>query len=108
MQPISSRFLKSTITLYAKTGEDSYGRETYGTGQEIKRVYVEIPRRSALSDLGERKADTLFIVHDVMKSTPATYTKGDKVAYAGQEFYVREAQLLPNPETPHHWEVRLT
>lgn len=108
MKPISYRYLKSSINLFKKTGEDAYGQPTYATGEPIRKVGVESAKKNTLQDLGEQAADRLVVYHDVVRSTPATYEKGDKVGYGGEEYYVREAQLFPNPDDPHHWEVRLT
>lgn len=108
MRPISSRFLRSTITLHKKTGEDAYAQPTYDEGNEISRVGIEAPKKTRLDDLGEQAEDKLVVYHDIRKSTPAVYAKGDKVVYDGDEYYVREADLLPNPDAPHHWEVKLT
>ncbi len=108
MRPISSRFLKSEITLYKKTGEDDYGRPAYDEGTTVSRVFVAAPKEAKQEDLGETAADRLEIFHDNRKSTAATYEKGDKVEYKGEEYYVRKADLLPTPDDPHHWEVKLT
>lgn len=108
MKPISSRFLTSTVTLHKKTGDDAYARPVYDAGTEVSRVGLEAPKKSKLDDLGEQAEDKLVLYHDIRKSTSAIYKKGDKVVYGGESYYVREAQLYPNPDAPHHWEVRLT
>ena len=109
MKPISAKFLKSSGTYKAVTGKDSWGNPTY-SDTTITRVYVEAPKRNSLTDLGEQTADRLVLFHDVRRSRPAdqVYTKGDSFTYNGETYLIRDAQLLPNPDQPHLWEVRLT
>ena len=110
MRPISAKFLKSSGTYKPVSGTDDYGKKTFGTSVAVSRVYVEVPKRSSLTDLGEQAADRLVLFHDVRKSIPNghEYVKGDVFSYNGEDFTVRDAQLFPNPDQPHHWEVRLT
>lgn len=109
MRPISAKFLKSSGTYRVKTGVDDWGEPSY-SDTSVSRVYVETPKRNSLTDLGEQAADRLVLFHDVVRSRPAEqqYSKGDAFIYSGEEYTVREAQLFPNPDQPHHWEVRLT
>jgi len=110
MKPIASKFLKSGGLYKPVSGTDDYGTPSYGTSVSISRIYVEYPKRNSLTDLGEQAADRLLIFHDVQRSSPRehVYKKGDVFTYGSEDFTVREAQLLPNPDQPHHWEVRLT
>ena len=108
MRPISSQVLKCSATLKHPTGVDAYGKKTFAT-TALSRVYVEAPKKNALTALGEDKSDTLVLYFDCRRSTPAgiLFPKGDVIEYKGQDYTIRESVLLPNPDIPHHWEVRL-
>jgi len=110
LKPISFRLLRSRVSYYGVSGKDAYGNPSYGSAVAVSMVYVEQPKVNSLSSLGEQANDRLILYHDVRRSVPAgqSYVKGDRVDYDGETYHVRDAQLLPNPDQPHHWEVRLT
>lgn len=111
LRPISDKKLKSSAVLYQQTGAfDENDNPIYGSAIALKKIYVEMPKRNALTSLGDQANDTLIVFYDCHKSQPANivFKKGDKITYGGNDFKIREAKLLPNEEIRHHWELRLT
>lgn len=110
MKPISSRFLKGSGMYYEKTGENAYCEPVYGTGVTISRFLAEAPKKTSITSLGEQANDTLVIYFDSRKSLPLgqAFVAGDKITYRSKDYIVREAQLHPTPDHPHHWVLRLT
>lgn len=117
MKPISSRFLTSSATYYRATGEVSGVDDTpvYEDAVALNRVYVQYPRKNALTSIGESASDALLLFFDCINSSAdgvaardMEFYKEDKIVYGGNSFLVREAQCLPNPDKRHHWELRLT
>lgn len=117
MKPISRKVLTSSATYYHDTGETSGLDDgpVYGDAVALTRVYVQYPRRNALTSLGEAANDRLQLWFDCVNSgsgsTPPKemeFYKKDKITYGGVDFLIREAQCLPNPDHRHHWELMLT
>ena len=110
MRPISSRFLNGSATYKPVSGKDAYNKPTFGTDVPISRFLALVPKKTMVSSMGEQADDRLEIYFDVMKSLPHghTFVKGGYVVYNSETYIVRETQIHPTPDKPHHYLVRLT
>lgn len=110
MRPISNRFLNGAATYKPVTGKDAYGKPTFGTSVSISRFLALVPKKTFVTSTGEQADDRLEIYFDVMKSLPHSHTfvKGDYITYNGGDYIIREVQIHPTPDKPHHYLVRLT
>ena len=110
MKPIASKFLNGSGTYKVPTGTDIYGKPSFGTAVDISRFLAEAPKKNSLSSLGEQADDQLVIYFDCKKSFPIgqVFIKGGVINYNSVDYTIRDAQLHPTPDKPHHWELRLT
>ena len=99
--------LPHTVTHKVVTGVDMYGTATVTT-EILSRVRLEPTKRTMLSDLGEGKDDKYLMFWDARNSTPATFSKLDKIVFDGVELTIREAFSAYDKRKLHHLEIYLT
>lgn len=107
MTPISSKFLRSSCSLYTPSSKDKYGKPVYGASITLSKVYIEETRERQTTDTGEESKDKIKIWFDSKKSKPKEqdFKKGYKIVYSDREYIIKSAILLPNIIQPHHWEL---
>ena len=99
--------LPHTVTHKVVTGVDMYGTATVTTAL-ISRVRLEPNKKTMLSDLGEGKDDKYLMFWDARNSTPATFSKLDKIVFDGAELTIREVFSAYDKRKLHHLEIYLT
>lgn len=96
--------LKNSVTLFKRSGVDTYGKVTYATGIDIDYVYIENIKGANNSNYGELQDCNLLLIYDVNNSTPAvTFDELDKVEYDNKDFIVRSVETFKDC----HYEVYL-
>lgn len=96
--------LNQTITLYASTSLDDYGRESFGTATSVK-ARVEIVNKSQLLPNGDvKQIDAIAFV-----KPSVTIDNDDKVTYNSVNYKVvgKSIQVGRNGST-HHYQIELT
>lgn len=73
----------------------------------INQVRVEPKTKLVRSGTGESVESTTTIFWDVVFSTPATFVKGSKLTFNGNEMELRQVDEFYDGEKLHHLELRL-
>ena len=104
--PIKRRLLIHSIEYKEKQEDDGWGNE-YKEPQTINQVRVEPKTKLVRSGTGESVESTTTVFWDVVFSTPATFVKGSKLTFHGNEMELRQVDEFYDGEKLHHLELRL-
>lgn len=104
--PIKRRLLIHSIEYKQKQEDDGWGNE-YAEPLTIEKVRVEPKTKLVRSGTGESVESTTTVFWDVVFSTPATFVKGSKLTFNGNEMELRQVDEFYDGEKLHHLELRL-
>ena len=105
MRPIPKRVLIHDVVVWSPTGTDRNNKPTYSASAPVSFVRCEPVSAWRQNSTGEMKDDKLTLFFDCVNSEPNSqaFKKGDKVVFAGRDFFVREIKDF----SPHHLEIAL-
>lgn len=110
-EPISESLLVHSATLKPKTGENDYGKPTYGTDVALSKVRVSRVRYNPVNSMGESVNDRLILNFDCTFSQPAgtTFKEGDGITYGTVTYNVREVGFPSGDASGvHHYRLVLS
>jgi len=108
-RPIPRHLLIHSVTHRVGT-PDMYGN-TIWTDTTISRVRVEPVKNTGLmvaNSIGEMQQDKYLMFWDVRNSTPATFSKLDRIIFDGVEMTIRNIDNLYDENGLHHLEIALS
>ena len=109
MKAIPRKLLNDTVICTPKGSMDSWGVVTDGTPVTLQYVRLEKIKRNAFNNLGEAVEDKATLFFDCITSYPqVSFNKGDKITHEGENFTIREIDILKATGTRiHHLEIAL-
>lgn len=109
MKAIPRKLLNDTVIFTTKGSMDSWGVVTDGDPVTLNYVRLEKVRKNAFNSLGEAIEDKATLFFDCINSNPqVSFNKGDKITHEGQDFTIREIDILKaTGDRIHHFEIAL-
>lgn len=103
--------MPSTITIQRWTGEDSFGNNTYGTGEVIEHVRIEMDQRQMATTLkwqGTAMASTRQLATVIMDYIDPPYGAGDLVTLPnGNAVRIFNAEVHYDERGPYYQQLTL-